>query len=184
MKDSAGKRLRGAGLVAAALAITAGAVITGCTNNVKGNAAANEQDLTSYRAEATSSSQAATSSSKAAAAVRAKSNSCATYSVNAKPQVSAHNAFVKAQDDNAPDLVTKRQAAIDAHNTLITRLNGSLSSYSSSLASNVSSGLSGYITATRAVLAETEKQPPIKDALNGAIDRLRTASGTADSACK
>lgn len=183
MKHLAAQRLRAGGLTAAVMAVTVGAVITGCTSTVKGPAIADEQDLSSYRVEATSSSAAATSSSKAAAATRAKSSSCGTFVVNARPQVGAHNALVKAHNDRAPDEPQRRQAAIDAHNNLINRLNPSLSQYSGSLAANVNAALRKYIDDTRALLTETEKNPPDAEAMNGAAHRLEDTRKAANAAC-
>lgn len=183
MKDSPSRRLRRAGLAAAIVAVCAGVAVAGCASSVSGNPQANQQDLSEYQAEATSSSQAASSSSRAANAARAKTSACGAYTNNRKPQQDAHNAFVKAIDNNEPDAAQKRQAAVTAHNNAISQINSSLSQYSGSLSPSIATALRNYVDATRGLLTETERIPPSKDGLNGSLPRMRTATQAATSVC-
>ncbi|WP_040789759.1 hypothetical protein [Nocardia paucivorans] len=173
------------GLVAAAAALATGATIAGCAEQIDGAATPNAGDLAAYKSEAASSSAAATSSRKAAARDKAIADNCNQFPITTGVGVTKYNEFVDAHDSNAPDYVSKRDAAVATLEDAATKVETGVNAAGEDLPSDLAAKFTEYVDAARA-LARAAKEmtytAPVGP-LNDASRRVNDARNAVRAAC-
>ncbi|MBF6166718.1 hypothetical protein IU486_18455 [Streptomyces gardneri] len=177
------RRLERAGLLAAAMATTAGVLVIGaCAQQLSGSAQVNRTDLAAYASEVTSSSAAA-SSSRAAAVERATRTACDAFLSANGSSVRAFNDYIDASNArgrNDPDTNGKADTAVT---TLRNNARSVDQNVTKEVPSAVATPLRAYRDDTNA-LADTLDRRADTDTLNAVIDRFNATKNTALAACE
>ncbi|MFE3545741.1 hypothetical protein ACFXK0_22490 [Nocardia sp. NPDC059177] len=183
MRRPAARRL---GLVCAAVAVTAGAVLAGCAQQIPGTPTAPAAEVAAYQTEAAASSSAAASSKAAAAQVRAIEENCTRFPTTTGTAVTAFNEFVTAHDTNAPDYADKREAAATALDNAATEVESGVTAAGTALPTELAEKFTGYVVAARELSAETRKMTYSSQvgALNDASRAINQARTTVHDACQ
>ncbi|MFI9403754.1 hypothetical protein [Nocardia sp. NPDC052316] len=176
---------RGFGLVCATGAVVVGLVVAGCANRVEGTANPNTADLAAYKTEAAASSAAATSSKRAAAQTKAITDNCGQFPTTTGVGVSKYNEFVDAHDANAPDYAAKRELAASTLDDAANKVETGVNTAKDSLPGELATKFTDYVTAARALSAETRRMTytaPVGP-LNEASRRVNDARNAVRDAC-
>ncbi|MET8650283.1 MULTISPECIES: hypothetical protein [Nocardia] len=173
------------GLVCAAAAVVAGLTVAGCAETLEGTATPNAAELSSYKTEAAASSAAATSSRRAAAQAQAVSENCAQFPTTSGLGVKAYNDFVDAHDSNAPDYAAKRDAASTTLEDAATKVEAGVTAAAGALPDDLAAKFSEYVTAARALAAETRRMTYTAQVgpLNDASKRVNDARNAVRETC-
>ncbi|MGK8522197.1 hypothetical protein ACRS6B_11865 [Nocardia asteroides] len=177
------RRFERAGLLAAAVATTAGVLVIGaCAQQVSGTAQVDRTALAAYASEVTSSSAAA-SSSRAAAAERAAGSACDAFLSANGSSVRAFNDYINASNAKGRDDPDTDGKADTAVATLRSNARSVDQSVTREVPSAVANPLRAYRDDTNA-LANTLDRRADTDTLNAAIDRFNATKNTALTACQ
>jgi hypothetical protein len=177
--------LRVAALLAGSLAAVA-MIVVGCEAVTQGTSTIDRADAPMYRASVSLSivNSAVSSSSRESERLVTSSRaalhtSCEALSSSSVDAVDAVNAYVRAHNDQTPDVASKAGPAIEALNRTADVVAGSLSS---ALSPQLSSALNDYVTAARAVSSAISTNAGLS-AFNAATSRMNDAKRTALQLC-
>ncbi|MGW5571762.1 hypothetical protein ACWEVD_11230 [Nocardia thailandica] len=159
------------GLLCAGVAVTVGAVLAGCGQQVPGAATADAAEVAAYKTSAAASSSAAAASKAAAAQSKAISDNCTAFPVTTGVGVTKYNEFISAHDTNAPDYTSKRDAAATTLDDAASKVEAGVREAGANLPPDLAAKFTAYATAARELAAETRKMT-----YNSQVARLNAAS--------
>ncbi|GAD82656.1 hypothetical protein [Nocardia asteroides] len=166
------RRQERVGVTAALTAAATGLILVACTNQVPGDAQANQADLASYTSEVAASS--------AARVEKANDTACDGLRAANKSSVTAFNAYIDASNSRAPDTDAKADEAV-------TTLRNNAKDLGRKITNDVIPSLATPLRAYRDntnTLADTLERRAPTDELNGVIDTFNAAKDTAIDVCK
>lgn len=161
-------------------------VVVGCQSVTKGTVAVDDKQAGQYRTSVSSSVVASSSRSAARESERQASitaqavhTACDELSVTSVNSIDAVNAFVKAYNDNAPDIQGKVEPARTALNTSADRVGAAISD---PLAPDMVAALNDWMAAARAVAGLISADLAM-DPFNAAINKLNATKTHALELC-
>ncbi|MFD3510767.1 hypothetical protein [Nocardia sp. NPDC058666] len=159
------------GSVCAVVAVTVGAVLAGCAQQVPGTPTTDAAEVAAYKTAAAATSSAAASSRAAAARDKAVTDNCTQFPTTTGAGVTAFNDFVSAHDSNAPDYAAKRESAATTLDNAATKVETGVVAAAGALPTELADKFSAYVTAARELSTQTRKMT-----YNSPVDKLNTAS--------
>lgn len=166
------RRRERVGVTTALVAVATGMVLVACTNQVPGDAQANQTDLASYTSEVAASS--------AARVKKANDTACEGLRAANKSSVLAFNAYIDASNTRAPDTDTK---ANDAVSTLRNNAKDLGRKITNDVIATLAEPLRAYRDNTNTLADTLERRAPT-DELNAVIDTFNASKDTAIDVCK
>jgi hypothetical protein len=178
-------QLRIVALVVGSLAVFA-MIVVGCSSVTQGTPTVNAGDAPIYKAsvsasltESAESSSARESQRQASMTRQAVHSSCEALSSSSVDSITAVNAYVKAFNDNAPDVQSKKQPAVDALNHSADAVAQSISD---PLSQELKDAMNAWVDAARGVAtAIAGNYGP--DEFNAAVSKLNDVKTHALDLC-
>ncbi len=185
-----GRLLRAERLRAVCLAVGGVAalamIVVGCQSVTRGTSQIDAADAPLYRASVSSSSVASVSSSRRQEAERRQEltseairTACEALSSSSVDAIAAVNVYVRAYNDNAPDVVAQAGPAIDMLNRSADLVESTISEL---LSPELKSALGDWVQASRAVAAAVADDAGMA-AFNDAGQRLNDSQDAALALC-